>query len=76
MPAHIFVRLGKWREAIESDLNSMNVSIAYFQKKVTDGKAKWKAEGMYDEYLHSLDYLVYSYHQIGTCTATSAPESS
>jgi hypothetical protein len=66
MPAHIFVRLGQWRNAIVSDLHSMNVSSIFFAKKLREGKAGWRADGMYDEYLHSLDYLVYSYHQIGT----------
>lgn len=65
MPAHIFVRLGQWRNAIVSDLHSMNVSSIFFAKKLREGKAGWRADGMYDEYLHSLDYLVYSYHQIG-----------
>ncbi|MGN7722069.1 tetratricopeptide repeat protein [Chitinophaga sp. 22620] len=55
MPSHIFVRLGLWDESIYSN-------------KVAASSAKCYAEalgikGHWDEELHALDYLVYSYLQ-------------
>ncbi len=55
MPSHIFVRLGLWDESIYSN-------------KVAASAAKCYAEtlgiqGHWDEELHALDYLVYSYLQ-------------
>lgn len=55
MPSHIFVRLGLWDESI-------------FSNKVAADAAKCYAEsagfnGHWDEELHCLDYLVYSYLQ-------------
>lgn len=55
MPSHIFVRLGLWNESI-------------YANKVSGAAAKCYAEslgldGHWDEELHSMDYLVYSYLQ-------------
>jgi tetratricopeptide (TPR) repeat protein len=57
MPSHIFIRTGLWQEAIQSD-------------KAAGASAKCYAEqtgikGHWDEELHSLDYLMYSYLQRG-----------
>jgi hypothetical protein len=57
MPSHIFTRLGLWDECIRSNLAS--VSSAQCYAKQTGIKGHW------DEELHGLDYLVYSYLQKG-----------
>jgi len=57
MPSHIFVRLGLWDEAIKSNLASEAASRAFA-----------KAQGLPDsssERLHAMDYLAYSYLQVG-----------
>jgi len=57
MPSHIFVRLGLWNEAIQSDLASEAASRAFAA-----------AQGLPDsssERLHAMDYLVYAYLQTG-----------
>ncbi|MEI9917661.1 MAG: pentapeptide repeat-containing protein [Bacteroidota bacterium] len=55
MPSHIFTRLGLWDEAIESNLRSVSAAQCYAQNV--------GAKGHWDEELHGLDYLVYSYLQ-------------
>ena len=50
MPSHIFTRVGYWKESIAS-----NIAAARAAK---DGKD-------FDEQLHSMDYLVYAYLQLG-----------
>lgn len=57
MPSHIFTRLGLWDEAIRSNLAAEAAAIAY-------AKAHGMA-GAWDEQLHALDYLAYSYLQLG-----------
>jgi len=57
MLSHIFTRLGLWDECIRSNLAS--VSSAQCYAKQTGIKGHW------DEELHGLDYLVYSYLQKG-----------
>ncbi|WP_324750387.1 hypothetical protein SH591_02555 [Sphingomonas sp. LY54] len=57
MPSHIFVRLGLWDEAIESNIASEAASRAFA-----------KAQGLPDsssERLHAMDYLAYGYLQTG-----------
>ena len=57
MPSHIFVRLGLWDEAIQSNLASEAASRAFA-----------KAQGLADsssERLHAMDYLAYGYLQTG-----------
>lgn len=57
MPSHIFVRLGLWNEAIESNIASEAASRAFA-----------KAQGLPDsssERLHAMDYLAYGYLQTG-----------
>lgn len=55
MPSHIFIRLGLWDEAIQSDRNSVSSAQCYVENT--------GASGHWDEELHGLDYLTYSYLQ-------------
>jgi tetratricopeptide (TPR) repeat protein len=57
MPSHIFIRLGLWQEAIASNLASSVTAREY--------ESKSHMEGVWDQRLHALDYLVYSYLQTG-----------
>jgi hypothetical protein len=57
MPSHIFIRLGLWQEAIASDLASAAAAREY--------EIKSHMEGVWDQRLHAMDYLVYSYLQTG-----------
>src|SRR6266480_4902588 len=55
MPSHIFTRLGLWDESIHSNLVSTAAAKCYGEN--TGIKGHW------DEELHGMDYLVYSYLQ-------------
>ena len=57
MPSHIFTRLGRWDESIQSNLKSAAASRAYARAKSMPGA--WEAQ------LHAMDYLAYAYLQIG-----------
>ncbi len=57
MPSHIFVRLGLWDESIRS--NTVAASAAKCYAEGAGIKGQW------DEELHAMDYLVYSYLQKG-----------
>ena len=50
MPSHIFTRLGYWQESISSNIES--------------GRVAKDAADFHDQ-LHSMDYLVYAYLQLG-----------
>jgi len=50
MPSHIFTRVGYWKESIDSNIVSGRVA-----KEAAD----------YHDQLHSMDYLVYAYLQLG-----------
>jgi tetratricopeptide (TPR) repeat protein len=50
MPSHIFTRLGYWQESIASNIEAARVA---------------KEAGDFHEQLHSMDYLVYAYLQLG-----------
>ncbi|MGY4474487.1 tetratricopeptide repeat protein [Bradyrhizobium sp. USDA 3364] len=50
MPSHIFTRIGYWKESIASNIVSGRVA---------------KEAGDYHDQLHSMDYLVYAYLQLG-----------
>ena len=50
MPSHIFTRLGYWQESIASNTESARVA---------------KEAGDFHDQLHSMDYLVYAYLQLG-----------
>jgi tetratricopeptide (TPR) repeat protein len=55
MPSHIFTRLGLWDEDIAMNIRSVNAAKQYAQRN--------HLEGAWDEQLHSMDYLAYSYLQ-------------
>jgi tetratricopeptide (TPR) repeat protein len=57
MPSHIFVRLGLWDEAIESNLASEAASRAFAKAQGLPGSSS--------ERLHAMDYLAYGYLQTG-----------
>jgi tetratricopeptide (TPR) repeat protein len=57
MPSHIFIRLGMWQEAIESNIASADAAHAYAAQK-TPGATSF-------EELHAWDYLAYAYLQTG-----------
>ncbi|MFL5810157.1 MAG: hypothetical protein ACJ749_11590, partial [Flavisolibacter sp.] len=57
MPSHIFTRLGLWEECIKSNLASISSAQCYAQSS--------GIRGHWDEELHALDYLMYSYLQKG-----------
>lgn len=57
MPSHIFTRLGLWDEGIKSNLESVASSKCYAENN--------GIKGHWDEELHGMDYLVYSYLQEG-----------
>jgi tetratricopeptide (TPR) repeat protein len=57
MPSHIFTRLGLWQEGIQSNLQAEAAARAY--------AARHNMAGSWDERLHAMDYLAYSYLQLG-----------
>jgi Tfp pilus assembly protein PilF len=57
MPSHIFIRLGLWDEAIKSNLAADAAGRAYARSKGLPGE--------WDQRLHAMDYLAYSYLQTG-----------
>ncbi len=57
MPSHVYVLVGKWTEAIESNRRSAEAA-RQFEREQRLG-ASW------DQTLHALDYLVYAYLQQG-----------
>jgi len=57
MPSHIFTRLGLWDECIQSNIVSVASAKCYGEKL--------KLKGHWDEELHGIDYLIYSYLQKG-----------
>lgn len=57
MPSHIFTRLGLWDENIKSNLAATSSARCYAQNA--------GLKGHWDEELHGMDYLMYSYLQRG-----------
>lgn len=57
MPSHIFIRLGLWNEATQSNNESTSAAKCYAEN--AGMQAHW------DEELHGIDYLMYSYLQQG-----------
>ena len=55
MPSHIFITLGLWDESIQSNIKSISAAQCYAQNS--------GIKGHWDEELHGLDYLIYSYLQ-------------
>lgn len=52
MPSHIFTRLGLWEESIQSNEASAAAAKAY--------ALKTRMNGVWDEQIHAMDYLVYA----------------
>jgi hypothetical protein len=57
MPSHIFTRLGLWDDAIRSNLAAEASARAYAQRN--------SLAGTWEQQLHAMDYLAYSYLQQG-----------
>jgi tetratricopeptide (TPR) repeat protein len=55
MPSHIFTRLGLWEESIQSNSESIAAARDYARKT--------RMKGVWDEQIHSMDYLAYAYLQ-------------
>jgi hypothetical protein len=61
MPSHIFTRVGQWQNAIESNRASADAGQNYAAKVFGPGV-------VWDQTLHAMDYLEYSYLQTGQDT--------
>ncbi len=57
MPSHIFIRLGLWSEAINSNLDAHRAAKTFAVRN--------HMAGAWDEQLHAMDYLAYAYLQRG-----------
>lgn len=57
MPSHIYVRVGRWDDAIASNLRSAEAARAF--------ERRLQMEGVWGERVHAYDYLVYAYLQQG-----------
>jgi tetratricopeptide (TPR) repeat protein len=57
MPSHIFIQVGSWQEAIDSNLASVKVAREY--------SATHHLQGIWDMEAHAQDYLAYAYLQLG-----------
>ncbi|UJP04823.1 MAG: hypothetical protein LZF61_08150 [Nitrosomonas sp.] len=57
MPSHIFIRLGQWQEAAQSNLTAYQAAHTHAQKNAQT--ATW------DQQLHFMDYMLYAYLQVG-----------
>ena len=55
MPSHIFIRLGLWQEAVQSNLDAEAAAKAF--------AVRHHLSGVWDEQFHALDYLAYAYLQ-------------
>src|SRR6516165_869519 len=58
MPSHIFTRVGQWQNSIASNRNSAEAGQSYAAKAFGPGV-------VWDQSLHAMDYLEYSYLQTG-----------
>jgi tetratricopeptide (TPR) repeat protein len=57
MPSHIFIRVGMWQDAIDSNQAAEKAATEYAQRTHMDGT--------WDQQLHAMDYLAYAYLQSG-----------
>jgi hypothetical protein len=64
MPSHIFIRLGLWDEAVESNRRSYAAGVRYAREQGLTGVN-------YHEF-HAMDYMVYGYLQRGRDSAARA----
>jgi tetratricopeptide (TPR) repeat protein len=58
MPSHIFTRLSKWQDSIDSNVESAKAGQDYAVREFGEGVA-------WDQSLHALDYMEYAYLQLG-----------
>jgi len=64
MPTHIYTRLGAWDGVIEGNLRAAEAALAH--------PAGDKGQYIWDEFPHSLEYLVYAYLQRGDDDAAAS----
>ncbi len=57
MPSHIFIQVGSWQEAVDSNLASIAAARVYSTKN--------HLKGLWDMEAHAQDYLAYAYLQLG-----------
>ncbi|MCI0536545.1 MAG: hypothetical protein L0Z50_15100, partial [Verrucomicrobiales bacterium] len=57
MPSHIFIRLGYWQEAAQSNLAAYRAANHYARENFPTGT--------WDQQMHHMDYLIYAYLQLG-----------
>lgn len=57
MPSHIFTRLGDWQDAAKSNLEAYRAAKEYARRN--------RFKGIWDQQMHSMDYLMYAYLQSG-----------
>lgn len=57
MPSHIYIRLGMWDQAITSNISSASAARQY--------EVKQHLEGVWDQRLHAMDYMMLAYLQQG-----------
>jgi tetratricopeptide (TPR) repeat protein len=57
MPSHIFIQVGSWQEAVDSNLASITAAREY--------SSKHHLKGIWDMEAHAQDYLAYAYLQTG-----------
>ncbi len=57
MPSHIFIQVGSWQEAIDSNLASLTAARAWVVKS--------HRKGLWDMQAHAQDFLAYAYLQTG-----------
>ncbi len=57
MPSHIFTRLGKWQDSIDSNQTAASAGQEFAERQFGDGVA-------WDQSLHAMDYLTYARLQL------------
>ncbi len=57
MPSHIYIRLGRWDQAIASNASSAEAARQYEQQQ--------RMDAVWDQRLHAMDYMVYAFLQQG-----------
>lgn len=57
MPSHIFIRLGQWQDAAQSNLAAYLAAKEYSRRNAI--------VGTWDQQFHFMDYMIYSYLQTG-----------
>lgn len=57
MPSHIFIRLGLWQEAVQSNLAAYQVALEHDRQHATP-------DNYWDERIHFMDFLLYAYLQL------------